>query len=309
MEKITSALAYISSTERETWVRMGMAIKQELGDAGFDLWNYWSSSAPSYKEKDAIAVWRSIRPAGKVTMGSLYHVAKVNGWRDDGKFAKPTQAQIDERNRLAAERLTEDGMRREAAQAQAAKKAAWILHQCKSEAHAYLHSKGFGDDVGRVWWASEDSNLLCVPMYVNTALVGIQLINRLGEKKFLTGQRTAGAYHLINNDGYGADNWFTEGYANALSLRACLKSMSRRYKIYVCFSAHNMKTVATMIGSGYVIADREKSGVGERIAEEIGLPYWIPFDDNTDFNDYWKANGTFKTATNLRAWMNNLKKV
>ena len=306
--KIESALSHISSTEREVWLMCGMAIKQELGDAGFALWDSWSQEAESYNARDARAVWRSIRPAGKVTMGSLYHEAMANGWRDNGKHERPTAAQIEERKRQAAERLTEEGKRREAEHQAAARKAAWIMKQCKPEKHAYLDAKGFKDTLGYVWWATEESNLLCIPMYVGDKLVGVQLIDRHGTKKFLKGQRTSEAYHLMNNDGYGCINYFTEGYANALALRVLLKMMSRRYKIYVCFSAQNMKKVATMIGEGIVIADQDKSGHGERIAEEIGLPYWIPLDMGTDMSDYLLNMGRYKAFEEFLKWSKNLKK-
>jgi putative DNA primase/helicase len=309
MGKIASALSHISSTERETWLMCGMAIKQELGDAGFSLWDNWSQEAESYNAKNARAVWNSIRAVGKVTMGSLYHEAMSNGWRDNGKHERPTQEQIEERNRQAAERLTEEGKRKEAEHQAAAKKAAWIMHQAKPEKHAYLHKKGFKDTLGKVWWATEETNLLVIPMNVGDKLVGVQLIDRHGNKKFLKGQRTSGAYHLINNDGYGAENWFVEGYANALSLRECLKSMSKRYKIYVTFSAQNLKKVATMIGSGCVIADQDKSATGERIAEEIGFPYWIPFDDGTDFNDFYLKVGRVTATHEFRRWYEYMKKL
>ena len=57
-----------------------MAIKSEIGDAGFHLWDTWSRQAPSYKPADAKAVWRSISPNGGITIGTLYHEAKANGW-------------------------------------------------------------------------------------------------------------------------------------------------------------------------------------------------------------------------------------
>lgn len=42
VERIREALQFIPSTDRDTWLRMGMAIKSELGEAGFELWDNWS---------------------------------------------------------------------------------------------------------------------------------------------------------------------------------------------------------------------------------------------------------------------------
>ena len=37
--RMTAALYSIPAEDRDTWVQMGMAIKSELGDGGFDLWD------------------------------------------------------------------------------------------------------------------------------------------------------------------------------------------------------------------------------------------------------------------------------
>ena len=60
IDVVRNALACISSEDRDVWVRMGMAIKSEFGDAGFDLWFVWSQQAASFRDKDARDVWKSI---------------------------------------------------------------------------------------------------------------------------------------------------------------------------------------------------------------------------------------------------------
>ena len=83
-DRIRKALAFIPAEDRDTWLRMGMAIKSELGDNGFDVWNEWSQQAESYKQATAREVWKSIKAGGGVNIGTLFHEAKANGWRDDG---------------------------------------------------------------------------------------------------------------------------------------------------------------------------------------------------------------------------------
>ena len=53
-----------------------MAVKSELGEAGFEVWDEWSQQADSYNAKDARDVWKSIRANGKVTGGTLFHEAR-----------------------------------------------------------------------------------------------------------------------------------------------------------------------------------------------------------------------------------------
>ena len=59
--RIESAISFIPAIDRDVWVEVGMAVKSELGDSGFDLWDRWSSYEDSYNEASAKAVWKSSR--------------------------------------------------------------------------------------------------------------------------------------------------------------------------------------------------------------------------------------------------------
>jgi len=180
-------------------------------------------------------------------------------------------------------------------QRQASQKSAWILNQSQVARHPYLEKKGFNEEEGNVWF-KDGKKILVIPMRIDGALVGCQLIDEEGTKKFLFGQRTSGATFIFDNKG---QNILCEGYATALSLREVLKSFKYRYKIYVCFSASNMLKVARQLKSGFTIADNDVSQTGEKIAKEIGFPYWISDVLGYDFNDHHKANGTFSTGSSL----------
>lgn len=185
-------------------------------------------------------------------------------------------------------------------QKQAGHKAVWILNQCESLHHPYLDAKGFKDEEGMVW-NKDGKKILVIPMRIDGALVGCQLIDEQGNKKFLFGQRTANASFIFDNKG---TNILCEGYATALSIRKVLKSFKYRYKIYVCFSASNMIKVAKQLKSGFVVADNDASLTGEKTAKEIGFPYWISDVLGYDFNDHWRANGTFSTGSSLLRSLN-----
>ncbi len=126
IERIREALNCIPAFDRETWLRMGMAVKSELGDTGFDVWEDWSQQDESFDPRAARDVWKSIRASGKVTVGTLFHEAKVNGWRDDGMHQKPTLEELAERRRIAAERAAKDEADEARERADTAKKAAAI---------------------------------------------------------------------------------------------------------------------------------------------------------------------------------------
>lgn len=304
MNRAASALQFLSPIERETWLQIGMAIKSEFGDAGFQMWDEWSQSTDNYNKLSSRSVWKSYKGTG-ITIASLFHLAKQNGWKDNDQYAKPNREQMQARQRDMAERLTQEGIERVKSQQSAAKKAGWVMHQTKLEQHAYLHSKGWPDAKGPVWWASEESNLLCLPMRVGESLVGVQMIDREGGKRYLTGQRTSGAEYLISNNGRGASDFWVEGYATGLSLRECLHALRMRYRIHVTFSAGNLTAMAN---SGYVIADNDASGTGEKAAKKAGLPFFMPPGVGQDLNDMHKTMGTFKTSQILRKWLADVQK-
>ena len=179
-------------------------------------------------------------------------------------------------------------------QKKAAEKARWIISQCKTEQHAYLDSKGFGEEFGLVWLPEEGKNILVIPMTVGGVIAGCQMIDRDGNKKFLYGQRCSGAEFKIGSG--GIDIW-CEGYATALSIKACLEALRVRYTLHVCFSAGNLKAMAKR---GVIVADNDESKTGETAALEAGLKYYLPPTVGTDFNDYHKFAGTFRASQELR---------
>jgi len=187
-------------------------------------------------------------------------------------------------------------------QKQAASKAAAILNLCNFGKHEYLKSKGFPDEEGNVYQV-DGRQLLVIPMRLNGSLMGCQLIDIDGTKKFLYGQRTAGAEFCFNNKGH---HILCEGYATALSIRAAMKSLKRRYTLHVCFSAGNMKKVASTLKGGLIVADNDESGTGERMAKEIGWPYWISDKVGEDANDTHQRVGLFRFSQSLLKSLNSL---
>lgn len=183
------------------------------------------------------------------------------------------------------------------AQRDAARNAATILKSCRFGKHDYLKAKGFDDEEGNIF-VRDGVHLLAIPMRVDGSLVGCQLIDPEGGKKFLYGQRTSGATFTFDNKG---EHYLCEGYATALSLRHALKSLKKRYTLHVCFSAGNMKKVAEALkpDSGYVIADNDESGTGERVAKEIGWKYWMSDVTGEDANDAHRRLGLFKFSQSL----------
>jgi len=186
-------------------------------------------------------------------------------------------------------------------QRDAASKAAWIVNQCQTAKHDYLQAKGFPDEQGLVW-LNNDTKILVIPMRIDNRIVGCQLIDMEGDKKFLFGQKTSGAAMVFDNKGIHV---LCEGYATGLSVKAALKAMKRRYTIHVCFSAGNMVKVAKTLPDGFVIADHDKPNpqngrrAGHSAAEQIGWKYWMSEVEGEDANDTHQRLGLFKFSQSI----------
>lgn len=81
------ALMHIASDERDTWVRVGAAIQNEMpGQDGFTLWDAWSRTSAKYDPQDAIRVWRSFKHRGLAGVGlnTVFAMAQGAGWKNVG---------------------------------------------------------------------------------------------------------------------------------------------------------------------------------------------------------------------------------
>jgi putative DNA primase/helicase len=213
-DRIRSALSYIDAADRDVWLRMGMAIKAELGEHGFDAWDAWGQSADNYNATDSKTVWRSIRPDGKVGIGSLFHEAKQRGWQDDGRRHTLTPAEIAERQRAAAERAAADAAEIERERAETAAKAAAILkastavtgenpYQLRKQVSptATLREIDAGTAAAILGYTPKsggeplEGRLLVVPVKQGDALSTVELIDGKGRKTALAGRGSKAGGH------------------------------------------------------------------------------------------------------------------
>ena len=83
IQLVREALSFIPASDRDLWVKMGMAVKSEFGDDGFQIWDSWSQGDGSYNAKDSLATWKSLKSSGGITIRSLFKEAKDRRWVDD----------------------------------------------------------------------------------------------------------------------------------------------------------------------------------------------------------------------------------
>lgn len=89
MADLRSALLHIDPDDRDTWIRVGHALKT-IGDAGLDIWDQWSQRSPKYKASEIVYRWSGFAP-GNITYKTVFHIAQENGWTNAAKTRLKTQ--------------------------------------------------------------------------------------------------------------------------------------------------------------------------------------------------------------------------
>src|SRR5262249_32348885 len=86
-ERIADALRFVSADDYFDWLRVGMALKDELGERGRAIWDTWSRTSDKFTECDQNRTWHAIRRHG-ITVATLFWTAQQHGWRPQVTSAK-----------------------------------------------------------------------------------------------------------------------------------------------------------------------------------------------------------------------------
>ncbi len=81
---IQAALAWLPNAELDydSWMRIGMALKGALGDAGGDVFAEWSAQAAKDMPATTAKAWASFKP-DRIGAGTIYHLAMQRGWQPE----------------------------------------------------------------------------------------------------------------------------------------------------------------------------------------------------------------------------------
>ncbi|MGK7950541.1 MAG: bifunctional DNA primase/polymerase, partial [Xenococcaceae cyanobacterium] len=74
-----SALSYHRADNYDEWLTVGMAL-HSVDDSFLCEWEKWSSESDKYKPGECAKKWQSFSTGGGVTLGTLAHMAKQDGW-------------------------------------------------------------------------------------------------------------------------------------------------------------------------------------------------------------------------------------
>lgn len=261
-ETIRSALFAIDvNVSRDKWWRIAAALKTELGDAGFSMFDDWSRQGESYDAKNCKDTWKSTKPGGGVGIATLIWEAQQHGWEFDQDRPRLPSAEIEQRRaeREAERKATEAETRR--VQGEAAKLAnlTWEGADPAGDGHPYLqgkrvraHGLGLGEwplinDRGEVFRRVPDALLLPIMDAKNGKVISLQgiLVEPDGgiAKRYLKNGRKRGGCHMIGSPpGAGEPLAFAEGYATGATIHELTG-----WPVVVCFDAGNLVTVAEIM--------------------------------------------------------------
>jgi putative DNA primase/helicase len=319
-------LAYIpADIPREDWARYLMAAKSEFGEEARGAMSEWSATASNYDSNAFNSTWKSIKAGGGVTIATLVHEAKENGFN----FAPMTSA---EKQRLRSEQRKRDGQRmkqetvelekREWGYIDAKQKAQNLLKErafyANSE-HPYFVNKGISEDLSGLCSIYQCSRTLIVPVYRFKALprsvidvyehsklfelMSLQFIGDQGGKRFLKGGQTKGGFFPIRFRGYVVSIVICEGFATGVTYAQHYDTVS---EVVCAFNARNLKHVARAFKVRYPMARIIIAGDNDRQTEKntgvnVGLvkareaaklvdglvctPEFNVYESGTDWND------------------------
>ncbi|ALL66130.1 DNA primase, phage-associated [Paraburkholderia caribensis MBA4] len=253
-ERARLALDHIEPDDRDKWRKVGMALKAEFGDDGFSLWNEWSQRSQSYKAKDARDVWKSFK-GGKITINTLFHLAKAGGFDPRAHKAKPLDpAERAQRDLQRSEREAKERVQLEAKQNAAADLAEqiWSAAAPAPADHPYLIRKRIAAGSLRVYrgelrigTAACDGALIVPARDPAGKLWTLEFILEDGQKRFLPNGRKSGCFGWIGG-AVTSTLLIGEGYATCDTVAA-----ATGFPAAVAFDVGGLLSVAVKLREQY----------------------------------------------------------
>lgn len=252
LREAEAMLNYVDGAEdRQTWLAVGMALKDEFGPEAFDAWDRWSSTAHNYDAKAVRACWRGFRAAS----GAGYGIGTVVKFAKDGGY-KPTAeaqrnreelAELAKRRAQRAAKAAAEKARREANAATAMERAREAWQQASREGSSPYCERKLIERPESVRFTGDGGIVIPMIRYDlprDQALKGVQTIAADGTKKFTYGMEKSGTACRLGMAVVGEPVFICEGWATGMSIRAAL---GYRLPVFVAFDAYNLPLVAQYV--------------------------------------------------------------
>ncbi len=330
VDTIIDALGFIDpDQDRKAWARIGMAIKSELGESGFSVFDDWSKGGSKYNKADVKTTWRSIRASkGKdVTIATLIYEAQQGGFAfNDNDRVKISNEEIAARKakREAEERKAAAEFKRIQGEVARLANLAWEAATPAYE-HPYTTRKGVkinGARIGEfpVYKVEHGKPItpfktipaLLVPIHEKKGkIVSLQAYffedqDYYGDRAYLKDGQKQGGYCLIGNPDKRTIA-IVEGYATGLSVYE-----ATGWAVMVAFDCGNLMNVAKIARDHFpqseiiIAGDNDANGAGNKAAEAAGKAInarvIIPDTEGMDWNDVHVTVGLEAVQAQLMAY-------
>ena len=241
------------------------------------------------------------KPGWYIAFGDGIPAGRFGCWRAgmEQTWRAEVGRQLNQVDEMAfARRMSEAKAARDAEQARKHEVAADVVDQIWSDCigaspdHPYLKRKGIAPHGARV---TGDGRLV-VPLFdADGTMSSLQYIDGEGGKLYHPGGSTGGKFWVLGSMDDPGTIYLAEGFATAATIH---QATSR--PVVVAYSASNLVPVAGTLRNLHptcdlvIVADNDKSGVGQRYAEQacakFGARMVMP-PDLGDANDYVQAGG------------------
>jgi putative DNA primase/helicase len=334
-DAVYEALQFLSPhCPHDEWLRIGMALKSELGEHGFTLYDNWSKNSSKYSSAATKATWRSIEPDGGVTIATLIYMAKKNGYRSEGIPLPLTSNQISPA--IQQFTLEDETNRRRSAAIRA--QALWAAAKATSTDHPYLLSKKIvpcdmlreievAKVVSILGYRPHSNNkplqgrVLLAPVVVHTDkerfIATLEMIDESGLKAAIKDGIKSGGYwaaqKLPQENGSELVLLIGEGVATVLSAKAATGHVA-----LAALTCYNLKAVGILMRELYPGADivfLGEIGNGLKHAQEaaaavsgkVAVPVFKNEDCGSDFNDVAQLYGQEMVKVLINAGRNAIE--
>ena len=213
-------------------------------------------------------------------------------WRADvGRKLTQTEEMAHARRMAEAKALRDAELERKHQVASETVEKIWTGAQGASPEHPYLQRKGIGVHGARI---TGDGRLV-LPLYdQDGTLATLQYIDHDGGKLYHPGGQTGGKFWMVGSLDEPGTLFVAEGFATAATIHE-----TTNRPVIVAYSASSLVPVTGILREMYgasqdivIVADNDKSGVGQRYAEQASAKFGArmvmpPIDG--DANDYAQA--------------------
>ena len=213
-------------------------------------------------------------------------------WRADvGRKLTQTEEMAHARRMAEAKALRDAELERKHQVASETVEKIWTGAQGASPEHPYLQRKGIGVHGARI---TGDGRLV-LPLYdQDGTLATLQYIDHDGGKLYHPGGQTGGKFWMVGSLDEPGTLFVAEGFATAATIHE-----TTNRPVVVAYSASNLVPITGILREMYgasqdvvIVADNDKSGVGQRYAEQASAKFGArmvmpPIEG--DANDYAQA--------------------